>query len=272
MPVSLDTQHFGSINPVFSRKLLLAVDQQRSILAGLDCNGLNHLAYDAYGSRSGPLAASTHLGFNGQLKEYMGGWYYLGNGHRIYNPVLMRFHSPDRLSPFDKGGVNAYAYCEGDPVNFADPTGQFMSAVFKFVTSFGGITEYLDNIATTLYRSRPRGVLGYASVASNVGYAGVATGTAMQAAGYPAGAAVSHAGSVLASAGNGVRAAHNAVRVLKGTRLGKAMVQRIAMGKTSNEALNAVVESRRFPSKALIRIQMPPVSNRKVAAKQIRQK
>jgi RHS repeat-associated protein len=49
--------------------------------------------------------------------------YALGNGYRIYNPLLMRFHKPDSMSPFGAGGLNAYTYCKGDPVNFEDPTG-----------------------------------------------------------------------------------------------------------------------------------------------------
>ena len=36
----------------------------------------------------------------------------------------MRFNSPDQLSPFDAGGLNAYAYCSGDPVNRSDPSGR----------------------------------------------------------------------------------------------------------------------------------------------------
>jgi hypothetical protein len=34
----------------------------------------------------------------------------------------MRFLSADSWSPFGEGGVNAYAYCGGDPVNQVDPT------------------------------------------------------------------------------------------------------------------------------------------------------
>jgi len=37
----------------------------------------------------------------------------------------MRFHSPDKFSPFNAGGINAYIYCIGDPVNLSDPTGNF---------------------------------------------------------------------------------------------------------------------------------------------------
>ncbi|RRU23507.1 RHS repeat-associated core domain-containing protein [Stenotrophomonas sp. 278] len=68
--------------------------------------------------------AHSRIGFNGQLHEPATAWQVLGNGHRAYNPVLMRFHSPDHQSPFGKGGVHAYAYCEGDPQNRMDPNGQ----------------------------------------------------------------------------------------------------------------------------------------------------
>ncbi|RMV11327.1 hypothetical protein ALP17_02676, partial [Pseudomonas savastanoi] len=59
----------------------------------------------------------------------------MGNGYRAYNPVLMRFNSPDSLSPFGKGGMNAYAYCAGDPVNRSDPTGHKIdeSQILSFV-------------------------------------------------------------------------------------------------------------------------------------------
>lgn len=110
--------------PPYPRTLLLATDLQQSILAELDRNGPNHFAYSPYGLQSSLHQASTPLGFNGQLRERPTGCYHLGNGHRVYNPVLMRFHSPDRLSPFGKGGINAYAYCSGSPMNRVDPTGE----------------------------------------------------------------------------------------------------------------------------------------------------
>lgn len=64
------------------------------------------------------------LGFNGEFQNPVTGLYSLGNGHRTFNPTLMRFCSPDYLSPFSKGGLNSYAYCLGDPVNLTDPSGQ----------------------------------------------------------------------------------------------------------------------------------------------------
>jgi RHS repeat-associated protein len=70
------------------------------------------------------FASFNGLGHSGELHEGEPGWQLLGNGHRIYSPSLMRFHSPDRLSPFECGGLNAYVYCGGDPVNRVDPTGR----------------------------------------------------------------------------------------------------------------------------------------------------
>lgn len=62
-------------------------------------------------------------GFNGERVDPVSGTYHLGNGYRAYNPVLMRFNCPDSLSPFGAGGINAYAYCAGDPINHTDPSG-----------------------------------------------------------------------------------------------------------------------------------------------------
>ncbi|OEE35448.1 RHS repeat-associated core domain-containing protein [Vibrio anguillarum] len=71
-----------------------------------------------------PLLANS-LGFNGERKDPLTGLYHLGKGYRAYNPVLMRFHACDNMSPFGKGGINSYAYCLGDPINLKDPSGHF---------------------------------------------------------------------------------------------------------------------------------------------------
>jgi RHS repeat-associated protein len=64
-------------------------------------------------------------GFNGQRTDPVSGHSHLGNGYRAYTPVLGRFTVPDSWSPFGAGGINPYAYCAGDPVNRADPSGHF---------------------------------------------------------------------------------------------------------------------------------------------------
>ncbi|PPA01067.1 RHS repeat-associated core domain-containing protein, partial [Pseudomonas sp. MWU12-2312b] len=53
---------------------------------------------------------------------------------RAFNPVLMRFNSPDSLSPFGKGGLISYAYCSGDPVNNIDPSGRLKAKILINIT------------------------------------------------------------------------------------------------------------------------------------------
>jgi RHS repeat-associated protein len=110
---------------------LLATDQQRSVLNVLDANRLHPLAYSPYGHRPAENGLLSLLGFNGERPDPVTGHYLLGNGYRAFNPVLMRFNSPDSLSPFGEGGLNAYAYCVGDPVNKVDPTGHSLLTWFR---------------------------------------------------------------------------------------------------------------------------------------------
>ncbi|WP_210639219.1 RHS repeat-associated core domain-containing protein [Pseudomonas sp. Tri1] len=102
---------------------LLATDQQHSLLKTVTDTNLQQMAYTAYGYRSGESGLSCLLGFHGAPPDSITGHYLLGQGNRAFNPALMRFNSPDELSPFGDGGINAYAYCGGDPVNRYDPSG-----------------------------------------------------------------------------------------------------------------------------------------------------
>ena len=107
-----------------SRKtILLATDQQQSVLNALAANQPRPIAYSPYGHRPAANGLLSLLGFNGEPPDALTGNYHLGNGYRMYSPIMGRFSSPDRLSPFGKGGLNAYAYCGSDPVNRIDPTG-----------------------------------------------------------------------------------------------------------------------------------------------------
>ncbi|WP_350617515.1 RHS repeat-associated core domain-containing protein, partial [Pseudomonas sp. HY7a-MNA-CIBAN-0227] len=71
------------------------------------------MAYSVYGHRPAESGVASVLGFNGERADPVTGHYLLGNGYRAFNPVLMRFNSPDSWSPFGKGGINAYGYCGG---------------------------------------------------------------------------------------------------------------------------------------------------------------
>ncbi|WP_225917231.1 MULTISPECIES: RHS repeat-associated core domain-containing protein [Pseudomonas] len=98
---------------------LFDIDQQQSLLHGPPDIARAYPPYGALNDAQGP-----RLAFCGQHRDAFTGYYLLGNGHRCYNPILMRFASPDTLSPFGRGGKNAYAYCEGDPINRSDPSGR----------------------------------------------------------------------------------------------------------------------------------------------------
>ncbi|SDB14505.1 RHS repeat-associated core domain-containing protein [Pseudomonas sp. NFACC23-1] len=104
---------------------LLATDQQRSLLRTVADALSQQMVYTAYGYRPGESGLSCLLGFNGERLDSITGHYLLGQGNRAFNPVLMRFNSPDELSPFDEGGINAYAYCGNDPINQYDPSGNY---------------------------------------------------------------------------------------------------------------------------------------------------
>jgi RHS repeat-associated protein len=112
---------------------LLAPDQQRSILHTLQANHQRKpISYSPYGHRPVASGLLSLLGFNGERPDPVTGHYLLGNGYRAFNPVLLRFNSPDSWSPFGKGGVNSYAYCLGDPINRSDPNGHgWISDVFN---------------------------------------------------------------------------------------------------------------------------------------------
>lgn len=102
---------------------LIVTDQQRSVMNALDATHPSPLAYSPYGHRPAEDALLSLLGFNGERPDSVTGHYHLGNGYRQFNPALRRFNSPDSWSPFGEGGLNAYGYCDGDPVGRSDPTG-----------------------------------------------------------------------------------------------------------------------------------------------------
>jgi len=91
------------------------------------------------------------LGFNGERLDSVSSNYLLGNGYRAYNPQLKRFICPDSWSPFGQGGINPYAYCVGDPINRADPSGHMSwQSVLGIGLSVLGLLSALFSAGTSI--------------------------------------------------------------------------------------------------------------------------
>ncbi|MCW8278809.1 RHS repeat-associated core domain-containing protein [Pseudomonas sp. PCH199] len=133
---------------------LLATDTQRSVLQSLSGDQQRQqIVYTLYGYRSAESGLTSLLGFNGERADPVTGHYLLGNGYRAFNPILMRFNSPDSWSPFAKGGLNSYAYCLLDPVNLIDQNGHNPFKAIK--TFFGNLIKSKKSAAssTSIHRT-----------------------------------------------------------------------------------------------------------------------
>lgn len=75
--------------------------------------------FDAWGNRTSGSAAQIPLyGYTGREPDETGLMYYRA---RYYDPTIGRFTQRDPIGLL--GGMNLYAYVNGNPVNFVDPTG-----------------------------------------------------------------------------------------------------------------------------------------------------
>ena len=99
--------------------VLTGGDRMNSVLWRSDAR--QNISYTPFGNADND--APGDIGFTGERRDPVSGHTHLGNGYRSYSPALMRFTCPDGMSPFGAGGINPYAYCGGDPVNRADPSG-----------------------------------------------------------------------------------------------------------------------------------------------------
>ncbi|RMQ43202.1 hypothetical protein ALQ04_02871 [Pseudomonas cichorii] len=172
---TLLAEHRGGTDTASS---LLVTDAKKTVMAEVDASQATPVDYDAYGHRSDVVAVSGRSAFNGELREPSTGWYLLGQGYRAYNPVLMRFHSPDSLSPFDRGGLNPYAYCLGDPVNYLDPDGHIPSWLVPAAGIAFSIVGILSSVASlgTAAPLATAGVAGAWAALSSAAQVSVAVG------------------------------------------------------------------------------------------------
>ena len=79
------------------------------------------------------------LRYRGYFYDPETGFYYLNS--RYYDPATRRFISADM--GFDEGasftGFNLYVYCANNPVNFYDPTGEFLISTLLICVAAGAV-------------------------------------------------------------------------------------------------------------------------------------
>ena len=99
--------------------------------------------YDAFGNHKvydGSYNANTNDSFIGNINQFRYKSYYYDKesnlyylNSRYYSPMYYRFISIDDidyLKPESINGINLYAYCGNDPINYNDPSGNFAIGAF----------------------------------------------------------------------------------------------------------------------------------------------
>ena len=121
-------------------------DALGNILGIINQNGqiVVQYSYTSYGVCS--ISGNTSLGnenpfrYKGYYYDVETSLYYLTT--RYYDPEIGRFISPDSvdyLDPQSINGLNLYAYCMNDPVNYADPSGHLPEWALKLIIGTGFI-------------------------------------------------------------------------------------------------------------------------------------
>ncbi|WP_144175150.1 RHS repeat-associated core domain-containing protein [Pseudomonas sp. Kh13] len=159
---------------------LLSIDLFNTPFLATAPNQVVTYRYSAFGFSS---PSNNEWGFKGERKDPISNGYLLGNGRRLYNPSIMRFTSPDPLSPFSKGGLNYYVFTLSNPINGIDPTGLFTQFISRFAakalnpkkTYRGDILWQHDGITAFAEKRRADGNLDTLYILSH-GDAGVLKG------------------------------------------------------------------------------------------------
>jgi RHS repeat-associated protein len=137
----------GAADPANSRSYL--TDALNSVIAqhnAASTGGIaNSYGYSPYGQSTtvGPDATGNMNQYTSRENDATGLLYYRA---RYYDPVLKRFISSDPIGL--AGGMNMYAYVEGDPVNYVDPTGEIGVYGYFMGGAIGAVVGGLGAAAT----------------------------------------------------------------------------------------------------------------------------
>ena len=127
------------------------VNSSRSVVASY--------TYDPWGkiiSSSGTLADINPLRYRGYYYDAETGFYYLQS--RYYDPEIGRFINADSYASTDATGLlstNMFAYCENDPVNKSDPTGEVLLEMMLIGAATGVIRQMVIDVACNAIAGRP---------------------------------------------------------------------------------------------------------------------
>ncbi|HGY3555896.1 TPA: RHS repeat-associated core domain-containing protein [Pseudomonas putida] len=203
--------------------LLLHTSASHSVIAESQAGSTRAVRYTAYGEQHADDPLLGTLGYNGEALDPDSGWYLLGSGYRAYNPVLMRFHSPDALSPFGAGGLNYYGYCQGNPITFRDPTGHYSIGYSGQSRSLADLRSY------SLWQGRALGAIGWIGMGLGILFAAIGTVAAVVVTGGVAAPAMAAAWS---AAGGGISGAGAAFSAGVGAIAGVSLATGIKLAAT----------------------------------------
>ncbi len=102
------------------------------------------------------VAEANPLRYRGYYYDAETGFYYLQS--RYYDPEIGRFINADSYASTDATGLlstNMFAYCENDPVNRSDPSGEVYLEVLLTGAAIGIFKQFATDVISNAIAGRP---------------------------------------------------------------------------------------------------------------------
>ena len=133
------------------------INPQGDVVGLCDETGANvaKYTYDEWGlplsQPTSGIGALNPFRYRGYIYDAETGFYYLES--RYYDPEVGRFISADSYASTGQGinGHNMFAYCNNNPVNFSDPTGEFLVTAWEYLKEAYDEIEYAMSTMSAAY-------------------------------------------------------------------------------------------------------------------------